>query len=279
MAFIMSACFCKAEPSYQYCHGSTYSALYLMGLLEGEGRNSLVPYGTLEKLKIPTFSGECARGIRDNGINQSQTSWFPIASFELAAQYSRRFPFSIEKAKEKLRELIDYKGLFTPQANTYDSIYWNQIQLRIRQVRAWDEPTFQREMKVGLDRWIVSEIEFINSKRACIMPPLEKSAALDRMMALQRELQEAPAFTLSLKDKEEIEKAYPIVFLCSSKKNVSSPESSMLDEYGIEGNLQLGKEIRAIATEDEFIEEIKGFLKVQGLATKVKVVAIRSIAS
>src|SRR3990167_7114978 len=87
-------------PVYRYCHGTTFSALYLMSRLQGDDRNCLVPFGNLEYMRIPTFSGECFRGISDSGINRTKTSWADLQSVNTAVDYSTQFPFSFEKTVE-----------------------------------------------------------------------------------------------------------------------------------------------------------------------------------
>lgn len=273
----------KKEPSYQYCHGSTYGALYLMSCLQGDNKNSLIPFGLLENIKIPVFSGECFRGISDSGINRKNTSWVRITDDSTAVGYSKRFPFSFEDTKKYLEEIIrdndNPNWSRPPYAGQYHSAYWNKILLRIRQVRAWDEPTFQKELKDGLARWIKSEIDYFETKGRHYVNKEEQEPSLIRMKKIQDEIQESPNFQLNEEDKWQILKTYPIVFLTSSFEiDYSGPPSSLLNEFGIAKKLTLGKEIQGIATEPQFIDEVRAFIQLQGLAKKVKVISFAALA-
>lgn len=273
----------KKEPSYQYCHGSTYGALYLMSRLEGANKNSLIPFGLLEDQKIPIFSGECFRGISDNGINRKNTSWVHITDDSTAVGYSKRFPFSFEDAKKHLEDIVCDNDSpdrnRPPYAGQYHSAYWNKILLRIRQVRAWDEPTFQSELKEGLARWIQSEIDYFEKNGRQYVHQEEHHTTLIRLIKIQNEIGEAPNFQLNEQDKQQISKNYPIVFLSSSFEIDSScPPSSLLNELGIAKKLTLGKGIQGIATEPQFINDVRAFIRFQGLAKKVKVISFAALA-
>ncbi len=272
----------KKEPPYQYCHGSTYSALYLMSRLQGDNKNSLIPFGLLENQKIPIFSGECFRGIADNGINRKSTSWVDITHDSTAVTYSKRFPFSFKDAKEYLEKIIDDNKAACsrpPYAGQYHSAYWNKILLRIRQVRAWDELIFQKELKEGLTSWINTEINYFKKDGKQYIDSKEEQPCLNRMKKIQYEIQQTPHFQLNEEDKEQILKTYPIVFLTTSSEIDSSDyPSSSLNEFGIQKKLTLGKEIQGIATEPQFMDEVRAFIQLQGLAKKVKVISFSALA-
>lgn len=283
------------EPLYENCHGTTYSALYLMSRLKGDNKNYFVPFGELDIHKIPVFSGECFRGIASNGINRTYTSWVNINYNWCARSYAKNnsFHFSFEKTKQFLVDIIKRNDENSPPyANSYSSPYWHQILLKLRQVRAWDESIFQKELKIDLAKWIQSEISYL---KAHATQPISEASwgwqdmvnerykteeeALRLMYKIQKEIEATPNFQLSEENKSEIVKTYPIVFLTPHLDVYRSvPLNSCLPEFGIGARLKLGSEIQGIATDPEHIDDIKRFLKSQDLENKVRVISFGALA-
>lgn len=271
------------------CHGSTFSALYLMSRLEGENHNSLVAYGDLDKLKIPVFSGECFRGIADNGVNREHTSWSNINDVNLSFSYANKFPFSIEDSKIFLKDIIsdnnnylkelakdinDKVHIFSQARPRYgmdeNSSYWNKIILKIRQVRAWDETLFQQEFKEGLTSWINEEKSF--RERPQFINPTEKPI-YQKLVRMIEEINSPLAFQVSQADKLSILKAYPIIFFTKSV----GTQTFACNEVGIAKKLKLGEDIDIIATSSEHISEIRSHLSQQGLAEKISLVSFETL--
>lgn len=269
--------------AFEYCHGSTYGALYLMSRLKGRFHNCIVAFGELERQKIPTFSGECFRGIADGGINRKRTSWSSIDKNSEAVYYSRRFPFSFEECKKYLNEIIKdnenhLKGGWSqpPFATRYSTAHWKKNLLRIRQLRAWDESLFQADFRKELTRWLDAEILYFQKCGGCYAEPKESEKHLKRMQEMRTEIQSENSFQLDKKDKEQILKAYPIVFLSLSKEGFFQiPNQS---EFAIQGNLKLGQEINGMATEPQHMKKIEAFIQLQGLSKKVKVISFAALS-
>lgn len=273
------------KKTYDYCHGTTFSALYLMGKLQGKDKNCLIPFGELEKQRIPTFSGECTRGIGEHstycGINRKKTSWVPVDNFKTALGYSKRFCFPLQEDLAELRAIIkgneDYlqnEWGIPPYRSQSHSAYWNKTLLRIRRVRAWDEALFKKQLKDGLQSWIDSEMKYfkvLGYKQATVQ---EQEDRWNYMHKLQKEIDGPVGFQLSPKDKEEIVQAYPIIFLASHKIESSLTGLGQEGEYAFSGNVQLGEDICGIATDPEYIDRLKAYLALQGLNKKVQVISI-----
>jgi hypothetical protein len=272
------------SPVYNYCHGSTYSALYLMSRLEGEDKNCLVPFGRLDEQRIPTFSGECFRGISDNGINRTKTSWAPMKDgMNTAVNYSKGFGFSFEKTVEALNELITSSENHISKADDYPpygytshSAYWNRTLLRIRQIRAWDEPFFQENFKEKLIRWLDAELASFNKNQADYASKKETENFLQQVAKTRAEIEAPAQFQLTPEDKVQVVKTYPIVFLKDGNEFDQKIDTFFGSEYGM-NKLSLGQEIRGIATSAEHVDEVKAFIHQQGLARRVEVVSMNAL--
>jgi hypothetical protein len=271
-------------PVYRYCHGSTYSALYLMSRLEGEDKNCLVPFGHLDKQRIPTFSGECFRGISDNGINRTKTSWAPMQDgVSTAVSYSGNFGFSFEKTVEAMNAHITISENHISEADDYppygytsSSANWNRTLLRIRQIRAWDETLFQEAYKEKLGRWLDAELAAFNKKHADYASRKETKIFFASVKMIRQELEAPIGFQLTAEDKVQIMKTYPIVFLKDGDQYDQRIDTFFGSEYGM-NKLTLGQEIRGIATSPEHVDEVKAFIHQQGLARRVEVVSMNAL--
>ncbi len=275
-------------PVYRYCHGTTFSALYLMSRLQGDDRNCLVPFGNLEYMRIPTFSGECFRGISDSGINRTKTSWSDLQNVNTAVDYSRNFAFSFENTVEYLQELTDYSENHITQKDTnccfehppygynHHTAYWNKTLLRIRQIRAWDEPFFQDNFKEKLSRWLDAELEYFNTHRAGRAPEEEEQTFFEQLKKIRKEIESPVHFQLSPEDKVQVMKTYPIVLLNSNDRADETVKTFFGAEYGM-NRLKLGQEICGIATLPEHMDEVKGFIYQQGLARRVEVISMYAL--
>lgn len=264
------------------CHGTTFSTLYLIGKQKGEDIHCLMPFGELAKKKIPVFSGECTRGIMDTGVNQKYTSWVLANKADLAIHYSKTFPFKPESIYERFyniiketRQALDTKQSFReiPYAIETESMYWNQILLWIRQIKAWDEERFQKEFKPGLLIWIEQVISnFPLYKVWCREDRWETAFA--KMKIVQQELVGTTAYTLSAEDRAAIAKNIPIVFVGNSEDVIWN---SRYEERLVQQKMKLGREIRIIATEPSAIPEVENYLKQKHLAWKVSVISLQKL--
>lgn len=274
----------KSNESNYLAHGTTFGALYLMSRLKGENHNSLISYGDLDKQKIPVFSGECFRGIADNGVNRDKTSWNAMSGLGECLSYAEKFPFSIEEVKSYLIDIIKdneiYKKVIEKEkeenthvfelsrprfAMEFNTSYWNKIKLRIRQLRAWDESIFQ-EFKEGLISWMNEEIAFMHR------PILKNPTHLPHYKILQsllEEVQNPTVFQLNEEEKENLLKTYPIILFTNSD-NVTFEN---IKELGITKKLKLGEDIQTIATAPEFMDAIQMHLRQQGLEMKVSLIS------
>lgn len=274
-----SSCFgSPKEPTPYFCHGTTFSTLYMMGKQSGVGKNALVPFGKLAKEKIPCFAGECFVGISDIGVNRTYTSWATIEDAGLAESYSRRFPFNPEKVKKRLLEIItDFDRLSDAQipfTSTIHTAHWSQLILQINQYRAWDEDDFQKELAPGLTRWIVKAKEHFSKERAKYFQAEDVTCVLKKMKLVQETLEKSPGFQVSSEDKKQILNAYPIVFMASFE---GGWDSSINEEVLFSRDMRLGKEIRWVATDSSHVEELEGYLKEHDLAKRVSVMAFEKL--
>lgn len=264
-------------------HGTTFSALYLMGMMEGGYQNLFMPFGMLAKLDMPVFSGETFRGIKDDGINQTSTSWADLDHVEDAIGYSKKFPFNPEPIVTKLNYLIEgtahwlagrtippspfdlSTSSIPPYVDQTCDAKWNQLILQIRQLRAWDPERFDRDFTRGLQTWI-------DACRTYLQPHGEDLHS--KMKQIERELQKPPAFHLKEQDRQAIADATPIVFITNSYNTYSIPT---VGEHAIARPLKLGYEIRALATSDP--QKITRHLQAHGLADRITVITLDELAA
>lgn len=264
-------------------HGTTFSALYLMGMMEEDHRNVLFPFGFLARVNLPVFSGETFRGIKDDGINQTSTSWADLDHVENAIGYSKKFPFNPQPIVTKLNYLIEgtahwlagrtippspfdlSTSSIPPYVDKTCNAQWNQLILQIRQLRAWDPDGFERQFARGLQTWI-------DACRTYLQP--QGADLHSKMKQIEQELQKPPAFRLKAQDRQAIADATPIVFITNSYHAYSIPT---VGEYAIQSPLKLGYEIRALATSDP--QKITRHLQAHGLANRITVITLDELAA
>jgi hypothetical protein len=270
---------------FGFCHGTTLNTLYMASKLPGDYQHSIVPYGELEQLKIPCFSGECLRGIQDTGVNRTYTSWVQIADANAAIRYSQSFHFDVEERREFLEAIIsDYKKRIAkdpdcqlvPYAREPGSYIWNRITLYVRQVRAWDDAVFQEKLAPGLRQWIAFVIDHFGK---IPFRPEKLKEGLDRIKAVQQELDGKPHFQLTAEVKTTFHKKnHPIVLLTSAKAGHYVSSGSGYAEFGFTTKT-LGQDICCIATDEASMQDVNAHLTLYGLANKVTIISFRELQS
>ncbi len=278
------------------CHGTTFSTLYLMGKLKGEDEHNLMPFGALATKKIPVFAGECFKGIADKGCNQKYTSWVEMHKAATAIEYAKNFPFDPKKSKQVFQEIIEDTQLvlaghrtksrdydaFTRNSvpfaidctSTYWNAHWNQMILKIRQIKAWDEEDFDKELKEGLSVWIENVILYaIDVKKMIGEKDYDK--VMEKLNTIKDEIKNPSAFSLTTTDRESIQKTHPIVFI--SPRNDLGVETGRTGETFVEQKMKLGEEIRWIATEEASVGEVEAYLKLINLANRVTVITFEKL--
>lgn len=259
-----------------FCHGTTFSTLYLICKQVGEEQNCLLPFGKLAKRRVPVFAGECTSesqclGIRDKAINQTCTSWNYIYRYPVSFdKYAKPFAFDINVTKEKIDDLIkgfrNYKGGFPPYDST--SHGWNNVTLLMRQLRAWDEEGFQKTYAPDLKEWVKFAISDLERQRGTSTIE-EYDSVLQKMRDFEKELSDPVFFRVSQIDKENIKKNFPILFITDLRDD----DYVGAREVGYSRNMQLGREIKWIATEPQHVEEVSRFIKQKNLAGRVSVIS------
>lgn len=257
-----------------YCHGTTFSTLYLICKQAGDEQNCLLPFGKLANRRVPVFAGECASetaclGIRDKGINEKHTSWNWILKYsDSLDRYAKKYPFDVQKTKEKMNTLIkefrDYNGGFPPYDST--TYGWNNVSLQMRQLRAWDEEEFQRVYASDLKDWVRFAISDFKEK----INIEDYESILAKMRNFEEELSQPVAFRATKIDQENIKKNFPILFITDQTEDYIPPKGN---EVGFSRNMQLGREIKWIATEPKNVEEVRSFIRQKNLANRVSVIS------
>ena len=272
-------------------HGTTFSTLHLIGKQEGNDYNCLIPFGELAKKMIPCFAGECYRGISDNGVNQRSISGICIYKVIIAIDYAcaSSHKFDAKKIKDEFMEIIylHKNHLFRffensiptlssapPDAtNTYDG-FWNKMMLKLQQIRAWDEVDFQNDLRSGLINWIDDVIVYHRNRGQISCSEDKYKVILEKMKNIRCYLDKSQEYQLTEEDRNAIKKNHPIVFL----SNLYPPNHNYDDsELHICERMQLGVDIRWIATTQEAINDVQNHLKMQGLENKVNVITIEAL--
>lgn len=260
-----------------YCHGSTFSTLYLICKQSGEEQNSLIPFGKLAQRKIPVFAGECASesaclGIGDESVNATNTSWTWIYNYSKSLNaYAKKYPFNPKNAEDFFLDIVkDFKNnpTFPPYRYDKESRTFNNLFLQLRQLRAWNEKEFQDKLATDLKAWIEALISF---REKCEEKTTEEDkSALEKIRAFAQELSDKPTYSLTEVDKENIQKNFPILFITNLKDADSYWRGC---EVGYSRNMKLGREVKWIATDPQYMEELQNFLKLKNLTRKVSVVS------
>jgi len=284
MSFLSSAgAYCSSLFNFQrqtpqYCHGTTFSTLYMMGKQTGDDAHCLVPFGQLAKKNIPCFAGECFRGLMDGGHNYTYSSWTSLEGSKVAESYSKHFLFDPQKIKKKFQEIItdcdrESSDRMVPYSIETHTAYWNQMILQLRQYRAWDEESFQHDLEPGLQRWIGRVIKYFEANGQKHFVEEAFTPALEKMKKLQKEISNPPIFQAEPQDKEHILNAYPVVFITS----ISLPDSYLSGEYLFSRKMKLGRDIQWIATDLPHVEELQEYLRQKNLTRRVSVISFETL--
>jgi len=280
-----------------WLHGSSSGALVLMSLMN---HNALVPAGTLrKKYNLAPFCGELREGLVEpwSGTRKSTVSYNYISGVRLvsanlqnanaAKNYAKYTSFSVAKEKETFQERC--KGLVKLLEEKQDAFSSTFPRLpRLKQSIKYLEMNLIR-LRYTEENWAsvkneylqyVNQLQSILDQKNDLGIPTtlstEESRVLNKYLIKFREQINSPDLTFVRTEDftTDLHEQFPITFASSSITSIKGPKG-LLDEYVVEGEIDLEQHIQYILTPIEHKEKLGEMLSNIGL-TNIEVVTYKN---